>query len=318
MCIARVQKNDPVAAQSETRPESTLDRCVACGVALPDRHVLGREAGGYVACPACRAWTVVPRPDQAALVGIHDDPAYFASPYCALRRENTEGIRRRCRDIFARVGCALDVDALRGERVLDIGCEAGSLLVEATQQYGVVPVGIDIASRPIALARERGIDATQCDIEHAPQAYRDFGLITAVDVIEHVPDPAGFLIEVGRRLRPGGVLYLETPNIHSQIYRIGRLLSHAPGGLARAIVERLFPPEHVQYFTRASLQRLAAAAGLEVVALDSRPIPFAEIATSALVRAGLRVLQALDTAAGTEIILCAVLRHAQTATEPSA
>ena len=67
------------------------------------------------------------------------------------------------------------------------------------------------------------------------------------------------------RLGPGGVLYVETPNIRSAVYTLGRVLSHVNQSSASGMIQRLFPPQHVQYFTTHSLSRLAKDSGLEVV-----------------------------------------------------
>src|SRR5207244_4713047 len=111
------------------------------------------------------------------------------------------------------------------------------------------------------------------------------------------------------RLAPGGVAYLETPNIRSLVYRAGRLLHRLTGGRPRPVFTRLFPPQHVQYFTERGFRVLAEAAGLEVVWLDKRVLPFADLATAVTVALALSVLQAFDRLFGTPILLCAVVRR---------
>jgi 2-polyprenyl-3-methyl-5-hydroxy-6-metoxy-1,4-benzoquinol methylase len=201
---------------------------------------------------------------------------------------------------------ATDIAGLRGQRLLDVGCDTGTFLEAAAQEFGVVPVGIDASSRAIAAAQQQGIEAHRTPIESAPEHLRDFPAITAIDLIEHVSDPAGCLQNIRARLRPGGVAYLETPNIRSMVYRIGRSL----GGLTKAqFLDRLFPPQHLQYFTKASFGELCQTAGFEIVSIDTRVLPWDDIAASMPIRCGLSAIQLLDRCIGTRILICAVLRR---------
>jgi 2-polyprenyl-3-methyl-5-hydroxy-6-metoxy-1,4-benzoquinol methylase len=238
---------------------------------------------------------------------LHDRPDYFDHPYFALRRAARRSEHRRCEMVFARLARAIDVGALRGERLLDIGCDTGGFLVAARDRYGVVPVGIDVSRRAVEAARARGVDARQATIEQAPEDFRDFAAITAIDLIEHVADPAAFISEVRRRLRQGGAVYLETPNFRSAVYAAGRWLAAA--GAPRGPLERLFPAEHVHYFTAAAMAAMAERAGLEVVEMATRPLAWGDIAASAAVRLAMAPLQALDGITGRGILICALLRR---------
>lgn len=179
----------------------------------------------------------------------------------------------------------------------------------AQEEYGVVPVGLDVAARAVSLARKDGLEVYQSTIEEAAPHVTDFQLVTAIDVIEHVPDPRSFLHEVLRRLRPGGFAYIETPNIGSTVYSFGRRLSGFTGGRPAALFERLFPPQHVQYFTPSSLRQLASDAGFDVVRMDTRVLPLSNITASLPALIALGALQASDRVFRTEIIIYAVLRR---------
>jgi 2-polyprenyl-3-methyl-5-hydroxy-6-metoxy-1,4-benzoquinol methylase len=218
-------------------------------------------------------------------------------------------MRRRCRQTFTRIDAAVSIESLKGQRVLDIGCDTGTFLRAAAETYAIVPVGIDVNARAVAVALECGVEAYHTDLDSAPAALAEFPLVTAIDLVEHVPYPADFLRQLAERLQPGGVAYLETPNIGSLVYRVGTLLGTLTGGRPVALLERLFPPQHVQYFTEKGFAMLAGRAGLEVVDLQRRVLPFADLATSLPVRLGLAGLQLVDRLAGTEILLCALLRR---------
>lgn len=104
---------------------------------------------------------------------------------------------------------------LAGKRALDIGCGAG-LVAEPLARLGADMTAIDAAPENIAVASEHAarmgltIDYRACGVEALDDAPYD--LITSLEVIEHVTDPALFLSAIARLLKPGGLLILSTPN----------------------------------------------------------------------------------------------------------
>ncbi len=287
--------------------------CGACRAPLAGPPAVRLASSSLHACPACGSWSYFPRPDPAAQAALHDRDDYFDHPYFALRRADTAAQQRRCAAVFRRLAPALDPATLRGQPILDAGCDTGGLLVAARDLFGVLPFGIDVSGRAVAAARERGIEACRSTLEAAPGGFRDFAAITAIDLIEHLPDPNAFLLEVHRRLRPGGAVYLETPNIRSSVYAAGRILAALERLPLHRLLDRLFPAEHLHYFTAAALASMARCAGLDVVAISTRPLPWSGIAASTAVRLAMAPLQALDRVSGRDILICAVLRRPPTA-----
>ena|ERR1700736_1638686 len=283
--------------------------CAVCGAGIVGHVSVRLKGAGLYTCRVCGSWTYFPRAAAREQAAIHDCQGYFEHPYFKVRRVAVEAQRRRCRGVFARLFDAADVSSLRGQRMLDIGCDTGAFLKVAQDEFGIVPVGLDVAERSINLAKAGGVEAYQASIEEAPPELTDFQLITAIDLIEHVVDPHGFLQEIWKRLRPGGLLYVETPNIHSAVYRFGRTLSKVTGGRPSGLFERLFPPQHIQYFTERSFERLALDTGYEVVSLGTRSLQGADIAASFFAVASVEALQILDRLKGNGILMCAVLRR---------
>lgn len=104
---------------------------------------------------------------------------------------------------------------LAGKNALDVGCGAG-LLCEPLARLGADVTGVDAAPENIAAAKAHAavsdltIDYRAGEI--AAQGLGPFDVVTCMEVIEHVMDPAAFIAELVRHLRPDGLLLLSTPN----------------------------------------------------------------------------------------------------------
>ena len=103
---------------------------------------------------------------------------------------------------------------LAGKRALDVGCGAG-LLCEPLARLGAAVTGIDASPEVIAVAREHAAAmGLQVDYRVGDVAALggEFDLITSMEVIEHVADPAVFVGALAKRLASGGLLIMSTPN----------------------------------------------------------------------------------------------------------
>jgi 2-polyprenyl-6-hydroxyphenyl methylase/3-demethylubiquinone-9 3-methyltransferase len=103
---------------------------------------------------------------------------------------------------------------LEGRTALDVGCGAG-LLAEPLARLGASVTGLDASPELITVAQ--GHAAQQgLAIDYRAGAVEDlegmFDLITCMEVIEHVADPSAFVTALARRLGPGGLLIMSTPN----------------------------------------------------------------------------------------------------------
>jgi 2-polyprenyl-6-hydroxyphenyl methylase / 3-demethylubiquinone-9 3-methyltransferase len=109
---------------------------------------------------------------------------------------------------------ANELRPLAGKSALDVGCGAG-LLSEPLARMGAAVIGVDAAPDNVAVARAHAdgqglaIDYLACEIADVTG---QFDLITAMEVIEHVTDPAAFIGALVARLAPGGLMILSTPN----------------------------------------------------------------------------------------------------------
>lgn len=104
---------------------------------------------------------------------------------------------------------------LLNRTALDVGCGAG-LLCEPLARLGAAVTGVDAAPENIAAAKAHAaLSGLQIDYragEIAAQGLGQFDVVTSMEVIEHVHDPAVFIGELKRHLKPDGLLLLSTPN----------------------------------------------------------------------------------------------------------
>ncbi|MFB9867894.1 bifunctional 2-polyprenyl-6-hydroxyphenol methylase/3-demethylubiquinol 3-O-methyltransferase UbiG [Vreelandella sulfidaeris] len=113
---------------------------------------------------------------------------------------------------------------LAGKKVLDVGC-GGGILSESMAHRGAKVAGIDLGEAPLAVARlhaeEHGVNV---DYQHisveakALQAPGYYDVVTCMEMLEHVPDPASVIRACSELVRPGGYVFFSTLNRTAKSY----------------------------------------------------------------------------------------------------
>lgn len=155
---------------------------------------------------------------------------------------------------------------LAGKRALDVGCGAG-LVCEPLARLGAKVTGLDAAAENITAAKIHA-EAQGLEIAYRNQAIEDFGgevrgrgfdLVTSLEVVEHVDDPAGFIAGLARVLDDDGLMILSTPNRTAMSKLLLVDVAEMTGRIPRGT------HHHDQFLTPDELEKLVNSAGLEVI-----------------------------------------------------
>jgi len=244
----------------------TLQKCQGCGSAYLDPRPLESSVGAAYAnyythedaTPAAAPATGF-KPAVKRLLG-RISQAYvttLANPdHGASRTDRLLAWLLRALPPFRQVVDAryrhLRRPAPTANRLLDIGCGSGAFLQRA-RSLGWDTEGVDFDPRAVAVAQTAGLNVHVGSIDAYEGVNEAFDVVTCNHVIEHVYDPAKLVAAMYRILKPGGQLWIETPNIDSA--------GHAAFGKAWRGLET---PRHIVVFNEPSLADLLKRSGFVI------------------------------------------------------
>src|SRR5687768_17306522 len=116
------------------------------------------------------------------------------------------------------------IAGLHGKRVLDVGC-GGGILSEAMAARGARVTGIDLAEKPLNVAKlhllesDREVEYLKLSAEElARQRPEQYDIVTCMELLEHVPDPAATVRACAELVKPGGWVFFATINRNPKAY----------------------------------------------------------------------------------------------------
>ena len=160
---------------------------------------------------------------------------------------------------------------LAGKRVLDVGC-GGGILSESMADSGAEVTGIDMAEAPLNVARlhamETGVEVDYKKITAealALESPASFDVVTCLEMLEHVPDPASVVSACAQLVKPGGAVYFSTINRNAKSFLFAivgaeYVLRLLPRGTHE--YEKLIRPSELDSWCRNSALRIEDMTGL--------------------------------------------------------
>ena len=153
-----------------------------------------------------------------------------------------------------------------GKKIIDVGC-GGGILAESMAKLGAEVTGIDMGEEPLKVAKlhalEAGVKVDYQKIpaeEQAQQHPQAYDVVTCMEMLEHVPDPASIIRACSDMVKPGGLVFFSTLNKSIKAYL-----------LAIVAAEKLFKlvpdgtHDHDKFIRPSTLIGWAEAAGLKCI-----------------------------------------------------
>ena len=157
---------------------------------------------------------------------------------------------------------------VRGKQVLDVGC-GGGILADAMARRGADVLGIDLAGKALKVAQLHALEAATPSVDYrevsaetlAEERPANFDIVTCMEMLEHVPDPASVVQACATLAKPGGWLFFSTLNRNPKSFLFAIVVAE--------YVLKLLPKgthEYAKFIQPSELAQHCRAAGLEVTA----------------------------------------------------
>ncbi|WP_280190726.1 bifunctional 2-polyprenyl-6-hydroxyphenol methylase/3-demethylubiquinol 3-O-methyltransferase UbiG [Delftia sp. PS-11] len=163
---------------------------------------------------------------------------------------------------------------LRGKRVLDVGCGGGILADSMARRGASQVIGIDLATKALRVAQLHALETGTPNIQYhevsverlAQEQPASFDVVTCMEMLEHVPDPASIVAACARLAKPGGWVFFSTINRNAKAFALAivaaeYLLKMIPKGTHE--YAKLIQPSELAAFARQAGLDLQASKGLQ-------------------------------------------------------
>ncbi|MDR7296592.1 2-polyprenyl-6-hydroxyphenyl methylase/3-demethylubiquinone-9 3-methyltransferase [Pelomonas aquatica] len=168
-----------------------------------------------------------------------------------------------------RLGWIQQLCPLAGKRVLDVGC-GGGILSDSMARVGANVLGIDLSTKPLRVAELHAMEAGTEGVEYREVAVEalaleqpaGFDVVTCMEMLEHVPDPASVVQACATLVKPGGWVFLSTLNRNAKAFLLAivgaeYVLNMLPKG-THEYARFLRPSELAQFCRDAGLETQAS------------------------------------------------------------
>lgn len=172
------------------------------------------------------------------------------------------------------------ISPLKGQRVLDVGC-GGGILADAMARKGAEVLGIDLAEKSLKVAQLHALEAGTSQITYrlvaaealAAEMPDQFDVVTCMEMLEHVPDPASVVQACARLAKPGGWVFFSTINRNPKSFLMAILgaeyvLNLVPRGTHE--YARLLRPSELARFCRDAGLDMQQSCGLQYNPISGR------------------------------------------------
>jgi len=225
--------------------------CPICQRCTEEVKLWTKNTFQYVRCVTCGLNYINPQLSDEAVADIYSNVLYD---------QKSERLDLLLPTLYKyKAGLLKKFDRFRStDQLLDVGCFKGFFLYSASQR-GWKTFGTEVSVPATRFAgRELGQQVFLGDLLQLPQLEQfDFDVVTLFDVIEHLSRPYLYLKKAHGLLRPGGLLYMETPNFHA---------------LPRFVLGKkwtVFNSLHRYYFTPRTMTRILQRVGFESVKIHT-------------------------------------------------
>ena len=170
--------------------------------------------------------------------------------------------------------------ALAGKRVLDVGC-GGGILADAMARKGAQVLGIDLARKALKVAQLHALEAQTPGVEYrevsvealAAEQPAAFDVVTCMEMLEHVPDPASVVRACAQLVKPGGWVFFSTINRNPKAFVFAivgaeYLLNLLPRGTHEYL--KFIRPSELAGFCRSTSLELVETRGIQYNPLTRR------------------------------------------------
>ena len=169
---------------------------------------------------------------------------------------------------------------LKGKDVLDVGC-GGGILADSMARKGANVLGIDLATKSLRVAQLHALEAGTPSIQYrevpveqlAAEQPASFDVITCMEMLEHVPDPASVVFACAQLVKPGGWVFFSTINRNIKAYGLAvvaveYVLKMLPKGTHE--FEKFIKPSEMAAFSRQAGLTVTHSKGLHYNPLTGR------------------------------------------------